>query len=183
MLNHALAKVMRNFPVAARRHGLWYALLGSLLWMAVFPAALQAQSTSGASASTASEKYWSVRWPQLRKTLEARNPNYGRWKREREKQMTSGKPLAPSAGRKSLFKYKQLREVIDRRDSYKRWQEREAELNTETKAGSTLQPAPSFQRDGLNYRGLRQVVLRYQKIKLPVSRTSMRTVYSQKADR
>ena len=31
MLNHALAKVMRNFPVAARRHGLWYVLLGSLL--------------------------------------------------------------------------------------------------------------------------------------------------------
>ena len=183
MLNHALAKVMRNFPVAARRHGLWYALLGSLLWMAVFPAALQAQSTSGASASTASEKYWSVRWPQLRKTLEARNPNYERWKREREKQMASGKPLSPSTGRKSLFKYKQLREVVDRRGSYKRWQEREAELNAETKVGSTLQPAPSFQRDGLNYGGLRKIVLRHQNAKLPVSRTLMRTIYSQKTDR
>ena len=175
MLNHALAKVVRNFPASARRDGLLSALLGSLLWMAVFPVVLQAQG--------ATEKYWSARWPQLRRTLEARNPNYERWKREREKQMASGKPLSPSTGRKSLFKYKQLREVVDRRGSYKRWQEREAELNAETKVGSTLQPAPSFQRDGLNYRGLRQVVLRYQKAKLPVSRTSMRTVYSQKADR
>jgi hypothetical protein len=115
--------------------------------------------------------------------LEARNPNYERWKREREKQMASGKPLSPSTGRKSLFKYKQLREVVDRRDSYKRWQEREAELNAEAKVGSTLQPAPSFQRDGLNYGGLRKVVLRHQNAKLPVSRTLMRTIYSQKTDR
>ena len=176
MLFQASKKVVRSLAYSATRYRVLLALVGSFAWVVMLPTSLHAQRTSEAYAYSPTEQYWIARWSQLRRVVETTKPAYKRWREEREKHIASGLSLPAFSERKPL-KYEKLREVVDRQPAYIRWREREAELEADTKTGTALRVVPPSPQETLNYRGLRQIVLRNQKAKPPIPSTFGQSIH------
>ncbi len=177
MRTHASVRAVQVAAHPARQSGLWFLGLGILLGSLLLADLAQAQRVPTAYPENSLSQTWSKRLPQLRQTLESRNPNYQRWKRQRKKQLASDHTLPPIRKSRSSLHYGKLRQVIDHREPYLRWKEKEAEMTSEKKAGRSVQAVAKVQAQGLNYKNLRKVVLRYQVAKPPLHRTNESAIH------